>query len=420
MHAALTDTFKITTEGGERPINVLLITDGEVWDIENIIQSARESNHRIFAIGVGSSPADSLLREIAAHSDGACELVSPNEDMAAAMQRMVNRMRQGVVAGLSVNWQASVVWHSPVPKVVYPGETIHLAAILGEKPSQLPSMNATATDLIITPTTAGSTPPQAGIELASTAFTLTRIVGAMLMRDAADTEAASQIAMKYQLVTEHTNLFMVVQRATDDKAMGLPEPHQIKHMVAAGWHGMGSVRQADVSSSRVLFSLAHAAPLRSSGLSRYAACYDAPRFMHRQVEPEMLGIEPIALLSILEDVAMTYSDFEDAMTRFLNCGLPSEIETLIGVIANELSDRVLAWAVFLDWLITALDQEKIAPRQVKRILEHTLSRVQDETRDAIHERLSACLPGIQEEQWGTLEDDPETLDFNELIIRQNI
>lgn len=39
MHEALTDTFKITTERSERPVNVLLITDGEVWDIENIIQS---------------------------------------------------------------------------------------------------------------------------------------------------------------------------------------------------------------------------------------------------------------------------------------------------------------------------------------------------------------------------------------------
>jgi Ca-activated chloride channel family protein len=71
MDSALADTFKISTENFERPINVLLITDGEVWDIENIIQTARESNHRIFAIGVGSSPADSLLREIAENSDGA-------------------------------------------------------------------------------------------------------------------------------------------------------------------------------------------------------------------------------------------------------------------------------------------------------------------------------------------------------------
>ncbi|CAM8656015.1 marine_srt_targ, marine proteobacterial sortase target protein [Oxalobacteraceae bacterium] len=420
MHAALTDTFKIKAESNERPVNVLLITDGEVWDIENIIQAARESNHRIFAIGVGSSPADSLLREIAEHSDGACELVSPNEDMAAAMQRMVNRMRQGVVAGLSVDWQVPVVWQSPVPKVVYPGETIHLAAILGEKPSHVPLLTVTASSLITTPMTANAVVPLVETENTSTETVLTRIVGAKLLRDALDAEAASLIAMRYQLVTEHTNLFMVVQRAADEKALGLPEPHQIKQMVAAGWHGMGSVRQLDVSASRVLYSMARVAPLRSSSMSKLVACYDTPQFMRRQADIEMLGIEPMALLAILEDIAMTYPDFEDAMTRLLNCGLPSEIESLIGVITDELTDRVLAWAVFLDWLIGALGQEKSAPRQVKRLLDHTLASIRDDSRDEIHDRLSACLPDIQEDRWGTLADDPKTLEFNELIIRQNI
>lgn len=420
MHAALTDTFEIKAEGTERPVNVLLITDGEVWDIENIIQAARECNHRIFAIGVGSSPADSLLREIAEHSDGACELVSPTEDMAAAMQRMVKRMRQGVVARLSVNWQAPVIWHSPIPTVIYPGETIHLAAILGEKPSQAPALTTTASSLITIATAANTEITETEVAPASEVSTLTRLVGAKLLRDAVDTEAASQIAMKYQLVTEHTNLFMVVQRATDDKALGLPEPHQIEHMVAAGWHGMGSVRQDKVLASRVLYSMARTAPLPSTQMPHVSACYDIPRYMRRQAEPEKLGIEPIALLSILEDVALTYADFEDAMTRFLNCGLPSEIEALLGVMTNELGDRVLAWAVFLDWLNTALHQEKTAPRQIKRLLDHTLSGMQDETRHEIHDRLSACLPEIQEDQWGATDDDAETLYFNEMIISRSI
>lgn len=420
MHAALTDTFKIPAEGSERPTNVLLITDGEVWDIESIIQSARESNHRIFAVGVGSSPADSLLREIAEHSGGACELVSPNEDMAAAILRMVNRMRQGVVAGLSVNWQAPVVWQSPAPKMVYPGETIHLAAILGEKPTQIPSLNATAFHLAMAPSTAESPSQSAEIPLASATSPLTRMVGAKLLRDAADTEAAGQIALKYQLVTEHTNLFMVVQREANDKALGLPEPHQIKQMVAAGWHGIGSVRQADVSASRVLFSLAHAAPLRSSSMSQYVACYDVPRFMRRNADPEILGIEPIAILSILENVAMTYTDLEDAMTRFLNCGLPPEIEHMVDTIASQLGDKVLAWALFLDWLIVALNQAKVAPRQVKRLLSHTLYGFAEETEKDIRKLLSKRLPDISDESWGSLGDDVDTFDIDALIARQNI
>jgi Ca-activated chloride channel family protein len=59
----------------------LLITDGEVWDIEKVIKLAQKSGHRIFAIGVGSSPADSLLRQLAEDTGGACDLVGPFEDI---------------------------------------------------------------------------------------------------------------------------------------------------------------------------------------------------------------------------------------------------------------------------------------------------------------------------------------------------
>jgi hypothetical protein len=325
-----------------------------------------------------------------------------------------------MVAGLSVDWHAPVVWQSPVPKVVYPGETIHLAAILEEKPNQVPSLTATASHLIMTPPVPGPAAAEAGIAFASTAPTLTRIVGARFLRDAIDTESASQIAMKYQLVTEHTNLFMVVQRAADDKARGLPAPHQIKQMVAAGWHGMGSVRQVDVSAMRMLSAKAIPHEIRLSHAAQFITAPEKSRYMRRQVEPTLLGIEPIALLEILEDVSLAHADLEDAMTRFLNCGIPSEIEAIIEVIADRLSDRVLAWAVFLDWLIIALDQASVAPRQVMRLLNYTLSGLLDEQREAIHQRLNAELPEISEDHWGALGDDAAPLDIDVLIHRQNL
>jgi Ca-activated chloride channel family protein len=418
LHSALKDTFAIVADGSQRPVNILLITDGEVWDIENTIQSARESNHRIFAIGVGSSPADSLLREIAEHSDGACELVSPNEDMAAAMQRMVTRMRQGVVAGVSVDWHAPVVWHAPIPKVIYPGETIHLAAVLSSPPTQVPALSASAS-LVSLAALPESAEESAALTASSTSLSaLTRIVGAKRVRDAASSEVAGQLAVKYQLVTEHTNLFMVIQRAADDKALGLPAPHQIEQMVAAGWHGMGSVRPSQASGGRVLYSLSRSSLM--IGAASYSKIREKPCYMHRTVEPEMLGMEPLALLSVLEDVSLSHTEFEDAMTRFLNCDLPSEIDDVIQSVADTLSDRVLAWAVFLEWLMKVLNQYKVAPRQLKRLLDHTLSGVMDDVKDDIQRDLSKRLPGVTEDSWGTLNEDDDGLDFEALIARQSI
>jgi Ca-activated chloride channel family protein len=122
MHEALNKTFKISSKLlEERTGNVLLITDGEVWDIDKIIASANLSNHRVFAIGVGTAPADSLLQELAEQTGGACELVSPNEDMAGAIARMVNKMRTLTPTGLQVEWPCATTWTSPPPKSLYQG-----------------------------------------------------------------------------------------------------------------------------------------------------------------------------------------------------------------------------------------------------------------------------------------------------------
>lgn len=75
MNAALIATFGLGMAKGikalftpaekPRPQNdVLLITDGDIWDVEAVIRVAQQSGHRVFAIGVGSAPAESLLREV--------------------------------------------------------------------------------------------------------------------------------------------------------------------------------------------------------------------------------------------------------------------------------------------------------------------------------------------------------------------
>ena len=63
-----------------------------------ILKAAVASQHRIFAVGVGSAPAECLLREMAEQTGGACEFVSPNEDVAAAIVRMFRRMRVAAIA----------------------------------------------------------------------------------------------------------------------------------------------------------------------------------------------------------------------------------------------------------------------------------------------------------------------------------
>jgi Ca-activated chloride channel family protein len=414
MNTALEDTFNIKAHHDDRPVNVLVITDGEIWDIESTIRLARESNHRVFAIGVGSSPAESLLRDIAAFSDGACELVSPKEDMAGAIQRMVMRMRQGIAAKLELDWQAPVVWQSPVPKVLYPGETVHVAAVLSSPPAS--QQIGTRLDFSNGADAAAGEVSDLAWSLAE-APALARMVGARRLRDAGNAEAATQLALRYQLVTEHTNLLLVAERAADDKAEGLPQPHQVPQMLAAGWHNTQPVRTASMSRSRVLYSL-QSSMSHVSACSFISAAPETPRYMRRHAIPDMLGTEPGALLEILSDVALQTNDLEDAVTRLMNCGLPGEIMQVLQRVSDQLQDRVLAWAVFLDWLTATLHDEISISRQAKRLLNASSQGLDDEVRDDIRAALRRLLPDIRLEAWGTLAEDDDSLQLDLLLQRQ--
>jgi Ca-activated chloride channel family protein len=120
---------------GTSSADILLITDGEVWDVDAAIEKARATGHRIFIIGVGTSAAEGLLRRVADATGGACEFATPGEALEAAAMRMLQRMRQPRLQGLKVDWGlpggASPAWELPLPAGVFGGDTVLAWAGLG-------------------------------------------------------------------------------------------------------------------------------------------------------------------------------------------------------------------------------------------------------------------------------------------------
>jgi Ca-activated chloride channel family protein len=263
LEMAMTDVFNMNANGKARnspevtdSADVLLITDGEVWNIENILASARISGHRVYTIGVGSAPAESLLRELAKDTGGASEFVTPREDMRGAVDRILTRMRSAQEVRFAIKWNAiedqhkDHEWASTLPPQLIDGETVHLYARLPAKTEKPPVLIcktlvkdeeqevSSAKPLSITWDTEGI---------------VARLCAAAqigeLTEGKADTKLAKSLAMKYQLVTQHTNLFLVHERAEENKAEGLPKLQQVAQMQAAGFGGHGSVGRAAPSLS---------------------------------------------------------------------------------------------------------------------------------------------------------------------------
>ncbi len=289
MEQALLATFALPSyleeENDKAPsrADVLLVTDGEVWDTRRMIQRARRSGHRVFVIGVGTSPAEAVLRHLAEATGGACEFATPGEQLEAAAARMLQRMRQRVWTGLRVQWEGcgSPAWELPLPAGAFGGDTLLALAgfeDFGRQPGDVdllgdPIAPARPARVRLLARGEGGAEQELACVEAVTEIAgddLPRIAAARRIAaweaadeleaqqsrhgaaqpasltdpaDASDGSSARarELAVAHRLVTRHTHAVLVHERAEADKPKDESVLHRVKSMLAAGWGATGSV-----------------------------------------------------------------------------------------------------------------------------------------------------------------------------------
>lgn len=423
MNNALISTFELGMNKGLKAIftksekqshnkDVLLITDGDIWHVEDVIKLAKKSGHRIFAIGVGSAPAESLLREVAEKSGGACELVSPNQDVADVILRMFRRMRSTRCTDVKVDWGQNPMWELILPSALYGGDTLHLCARLKSLPEFAPKLSWAANGV---PMQAGASQLQS-----QTAELLPRLVASQqivqLTSDKSAQKQALELALNHQLVTVQTNLILVHVREEDKKAEGLPELDNVSHMLAAGWGGVGSVNVSEIAFCRSSVpdygGMATPSVWRSSTRSAAAAKIDAmsrgsmddyeiPAFLRKQADdsdltasvknilrstPRKLAkgpkADPLAILQTFEVSAQKILAPHRFVSNLQAMNLPVEIVSLLDDLTVVLGTGTKAWAVVLQWLSERLSAQITLSRHSERLLRHVL---RDEDSKLLHE-----------------------------------
>ncbi|PIQ54380.1 MAG: hypothetical protein COW02_05130 [Comamonadaceae bacterium CG12_big_fil_rev_8_21_14_0_65_59_15] len=426
MNAALISTFELGMSKGLKALftksetpshskDVLLITDGDIWHVEAVIQAAKHSGHRIFAIGVGSAPAESLLREVAEQSGGACELVSPNQDVADVIVRMFRRMRSTRCTQVKLDWGQPVLWQSTLPTTLYGGDTLHLCARLAQAPQLPPTLTWVANEVAMQVAA-----PQ--LQNQSTELLPRLVVSRQIEQLARDTEQEKQtleLALKYQLVTDQTNLILVHVREQDKKAEGLPELAKVNHMLAAGWGGVGSVAEhkgsavccSSIAYDEIMYSARHSAPdyssmsmptLWRSRASEAAARVEAlsssdmddfeiPAFLRKQPDdpvptplvkkllspkPRKIAPGPVATPLTLLETFETTAQKALAPMRFVRrlqaLNLPADLVSMLEELTVILGTGAKAWAVVLQWLAERLSDQITLSRQSERLLRQVL------------------------------------------------
>jgi Ca-activated chloride channel homolog len=420
LHAALLKVFGPKSKTAGAQADVLLITDGEVWEIETTVQAARASGHRLFVVGVSSSPAESLLRELAEQSGGACELVTPNEDIAGAITRMVRRLRAARDIELRLDWGQPELWQSPLPRQVFDGETLHVWARLEQPLQAAPTLHWS---------TAGTTGQDESDQVQTDASgTTARLCGARQADSLTSAEDKLALALRYQLVTRQTSLFLVHQRAEGEKAEGLPALEPIRHMMAAGHGGFGSVadsflgeisflrRQPDMRDicysipdprdmiMRMEVSTKGRRPDRIyEPIQTASGPIEMPEFLRRpfarkarnkkssipmqtakwlhctdlrQAEPMFRG-----MLEAFDREAAQPEGAEQFLDDLLGQTLPPALRALLGELILIGGSRPVAAALLLDWLSRNLPNAPTLSRQAERVLRTELKLLDAAGRD---------------------------------------
>jgi Ca-activated chloride channel family protein len=360
MEKALLSTFRdvlLPNDSLDRP-NILLITDDLVWNSEAILQSCIESGHRIFTVGVGSAPAESLLRSIAEKTGGACEFVSPKEDVSAAIVRMFRRMRTAHSRTMKISWGSGPVRQSPLPKSVFDGETIHLFAVFDKAPDSLPEL---AWDMD------GHTHRAVPITISRTdSSDAVRLAGAVWMEAAATKEESLALALKYQLVSRQTSLFLVYLRDGEDKITELPELHQIPQMMAAGSHGYGSVDGFNAMSFMI-------SPIL---LPQVRCDFDTWNPFRKVTQKKCSAKTPLEILSFFDKEALASTDALDVLRRLIKFAGSGKLEQIIEhmSITEGISIEDI-WAILLDWLLERFKSDVTVSRQAVRLLRMILKKI---------------------------------------------
>ena len=398
--------------GPSIPQDILLITDGEVWQSEEIIGMIRKSEHRVFTVGVGSAVSEGFVRQLAETTGGACELVVPNEQMKDKIVRHFRRMYLPRADKVVLRWPQEPI--QVIPRTigpVYDGDTVHVFARFSEKPKGPVILAVTLADdstleQIVNQDDVESTMVSDDL---SGPGPLTRMAIGQTLNELDPTEATA-LAVHYQLISRRTNYLVVDVCAEGKLDQHLPVLRKVPQMMAAGWGGTGTIVLRSPQASALVDSVSeYDSGIRYSRapspeqLYRWRQQTAPSSFIYKCNRRHTRWLRPV--------LAVTSYDDLDA------CELPERILDAITSIAKQVIPEPLEQDVVLAFLHALLQSPAggIFDRTTKRTIKKWIKKSGVDAH--LLELMRAAFAEISEEDWGPnyplIEDDEDSDDTDD-------
>ncbi|MDD2991072.1 MAG: VWA domain-containing protein [Zoogloea sp.] len=334
-----------------QPMDILLLTDGQDWQAGAAIPEAKKKGVRIFPMGIGSAVAEESLHAMADETGGACELITPMEDMSMRIHRHFNRMRQPQMSRLDIAWPSLPMWECRPAHACFAGDAYTVFAAFHtpiHEPVQVSFQFGQHEPQVSLTTLAQDT---------HSADALVR-VGARQRLSALLESDRQSWAIAHQLITSQTDYLITVERTADEKASQLPELQIQPNMLPAGWGGSSSVH----SSAGASHSGSESVPAISRCVRppRSVESSEPPAFFRRQRRaPEELALEvgSLELERLIQHLnsrsrRIAIGGFPKTLAKLRSMPVPKQVQALF----EELLGEDLSEAIILQSFYAALLQ----------------------------------------------------------------
>ena len=322
MESALNSAYAKHNEFNENNAYLFLITDGQIYDRNSVIESAKKSKMSHFIVGVGYASDDAFLSKIAKETNGAYENIDPNEKMDDYILNLFKKIDTPKALNINVNWNIKPKFEY-FPNVVFDGETLYVYALFEQKPTgnvtlsyKLENGNEYKCSVGLKEKAEESVPSVISkiviakkIEEISALFK-TEIDWYYANKESSQLKEIINLSTKYQLFSKLTNYILVDNIEDFQKPVNLPKMYRVKSMM--------SEKSINMSMSCCCFE------------NESESSYEAPRFLRKHTYSyDMLDfIEKFDYLILLDIWYQKFHRLPRKKSELLAAGFDSEtVET---------------------------------------------------------------------------------------------